>query len=667
VLTVSPVIGNMMRFQQQQLHHQNNNGHSGGGRGGDLLATKLFWQTDRFSPLQVSRNKSQPVAHLTPRFMGVLWQVAAGLVSEKEQKVSLQRAGIRSNHVQDEWTGVSMARWMDLLSSLQLEHRPTDPTTTTAIRHAFPPLVVAPWLAALWQIARTKDDLLDFLLAMEEYSTEESILDDTNELARALRHDENARKEWAASSFAAEEITPDRVHEALDQLVSLSDDVVVGGTHDSCGGRLMEVIAASRAIQHFAKPVVPNGRYGYDGGQPKSDCVEVAVREILDLLLWDESQACFDFSRWPRASQELVQLYQQHGRPVSDEGQLWFDVLSSRPGCDYLAVSPQGKPYELTPTMANVARVVQQLLGFDTETESGWTTLEELASTWNELANTPLLRVTSSKRTFRPPMSDQLVHEEHSTLSLEGSKYGISIKLDKKREFATVAHIRMRNDRVDDRLLTQLREKALRNPTDVTWALLCMAMMGDHGLYQQNAQPQSTSSHSEADVMALLMDLFAAPFGPDRRELMELAVTSDLEVEDRAHAQALRMSRDVLAQSVARVCGEPNLEESLRQDLLGWLLHESPCVVPDHASNHLSYDPRVEGELLKLSPALLDRLPLSSSIWACRDGAALAQVVKYQRGQQSSRDLLFQDLHGNTSSPVSLITKLLYYTKLRGA
>jgi hypothetical protein len=226
----------------------------------------------------------------------------------------------------------------------------------------------------------------------------------------------------------------------------------------------------------------------------------------------------------------------------------------------------------------------------------------------------------------------------------------------------------MRYDRVEDRLLTQLREKALRNPTDVTWVLLCMAMMGDHGLYRQNAQPQSTSSHNEEPAyMALLMDLLAAPIGPDRRELMELAVTSDLEVEDRAHAQALRMSRNTLAQAVTRVCGEPNLEEGLRQDLLGWLLHESPCVVPDHTSNHLAYDPRVEGELMKLSPALLDRLPLSSSIWACRDGAALAQVVKYQRGQQSSRDLVFQDLHGNTPTPGSLITKLLYYTKLRGA
>jgi hypothetical protein len=275
------------------------------------------------------------------------------------------------------------------------------------------------------------------------------------------------------------------------------------------------------------------------------------------------------------------------------------------------------------------------------------------------------LRVTSSKRAFRPPVSDQLVHEEHATLYLEGSKYGISLKMDKKREFATVTHIRMRNDRMDEGLLTKLRRHALRHQSDATWALLCMALMGDHGVYNKNAQPQSGSSNEQVSSKALLLDLFAAPFGPDRRELMELAGTSDLEMESKAHAQALRNSFEVLTESVTRVCGQLNLEEGLREDLLSWLLQESPCVVPEHASNRLPYESRVEGELLKLPLGVLGMLPLQSSPWACRDGAALSQVVQYQLRLISSRELVFKNAYGSKSSPGQLLSKLIYYMKLR--
>jgi hypothetical protein len=63
-------------------------------------------------------------------------------------------------------------------------------------------------------------------------------------LSQALKHDEHAREEWAASSFAAEELATDRVHQALEQLVSSHGDQ---NTND---GRFMELISASRAIRH---------------------------------------------------------------------------------------------------------------------------------------------------------------------------------------------------------------------------------------------------------------------------------------------------------------------------------------------------------------------------------------------------------------------------------
>ncbi|KAI2495810.1 hypothetical protein MHU86_18696 [Fragilaria crotonensis] len=96
--------------------------------------------------------------------------------------------------------------------------------------------------------------------------------------------------------------------------------------------RALEVTCASMAIQHAYKPAIAPGKYGYDGGDPKSDCVEVTVRELFDLLLWDESTGTFDLSRLPpTATRELIDLYEQQG-----DGERWFHVLSDLPGCDYL-------------------------------------------------------------------------------------------------------------------------------------------------------------------------------------------------------------------------------------------------------------------------------------------------------------------------------------------
>jgi hypothetical protein len=99
------------------------------------LATQLLFQADRHQPVRMTRTRSMAAAHLTPQRIGVLVAMTAYTtgrssgennintrVASHEQMTAvlqvdqlLRAEGIRSNHVHDEWTGISLQRWKDLL------------------------------------------------------------------------------------------------------------------------------------------------------------------------------------------------------------------------------------------------------------------------------------------------------------------------------------------------------------------------------------------------------------------------------------------------------------------------------------------------------------------------------------------------------------------------
>jgi hypothetical protein len=56
------------------------------------------------------------------------------------------------------------------------------------------------------------------------------------------------------------------------------------------------------ALRFRYKPAIAAGRWGFDGGAAKSDCVEMAIREIVDLVLWDESRGAFNLELLPRSA-----------------------------------------------------------------------------------------------------------------------------------------------------------------------------------------------------------------------------------------------------------------------------------------------------------------------------------------------------------------------------
>eukprot|EP00934_Nitzschia_sp_Nitz4_P005116 Nitzschia sp. Nitz4//scaffold22_size323478//247071//248783//NITZ4_000571-RA/size323478-processed-gene-0.114-mRNA-1//-1//CDS//3329543127//5106//frame0 len=538
--------------------------------------------------------------------------------SPKQLRELLRQEGIQSNYVGDRvWTGVSLARWKELVNLLG-----------TSQRDALP-VAPAVWLSALWELARSKRDLLDFLLALDMYIQQvlpglASIFDDTNEMACSLVHDEGSRVEWSNSSFHPSELDP---AEAMNDLLAFPD----WSSYEA--SRCLERVCASRANQHVGQPAVPNGRYAFDGGEVKPDCVEVIVRELFNLLLWDELQGKFDVNRLPpNVCQQLIQLYHpQCGNEADPKpiGQAWYDMLSNLNGADYLAMSPNGLPYELTPTLANVSRVVQILLGLSS-TSPKWRTLEEMAEAWNEVSRgAPPLRVSTRKTSHRGAISNDMQHHVLATLHLEGAQNGIELKLDRTHEHATVTHVRRRSNQIGTDKLEQLLLNT-REGTEPFWTLVSLATMGDYGVMSRDDTEADESDNTESIV---LLEMLAAHYGADRRNLMVLTSTSDLDVESNFHNQALRESRHILARSIATACST-ELSPSVRRRLLTWFLDESPEVVPEHESLSLRHDSHIERALLSLPVDELYGLPLLGNTWACR-GNDLHHAVSFLQQKSS--------------------------------
>ena len=141
-----------------------------------------------------------------------------------------------------------------------------------------------------------------------------------------------------------------------------------------------EVMAASLALGGARTTPVMQGRYSYRGQPAKADCTELAVREVLNALLWNPATLSYDPGKLPpTASAALADFYRPGGpadadlphhhrrAPPPSDGELpppqkWFELVSNLPGVDYLAGEP-GARYESAPTVDNLAACLGVLLG----------------------------------------------------------------------------------------------------------------------------------------------------------------------------------------------------------------------------------------------------------------------------------------------------------------
>jgi hypothetical protein len=193
---------------------------------------------------------------------------------------------------------------MDLfhLSSRQQQTNPSSSNTNDM--HWMP---LAVWLVALWETSHSKLCWLDYYLECDrqvQATFQESIFrqgDDDDSFIKALREkDPTAMDQWQSQSFCPnQDLSISNVQSALDKLTYYydndNDDVTA---HKSSSNnmdshqwrdvsRALEVVCASVALGqvplHGPKPSVPNGYYGYDGGDLKAGTWNVYLNPIAFL------------------------------------------------------------------------------------------------------------------------------------------------------------------------------------------------------------------------------------------------------------------------------------------------------------------------------------------------------------------------------------------------
>lgn len=299
----------------------------------------------------------------------------------------------------------------------------------------------------------------------------------------------------------------------------------------------------------------------------------MTVREILDLLLWNEQTGSFDMNRLPStASDDLIKLYQSTTRAAAagaydadddaddDDGDVWFELLSNIDGCDYLEESPNGKPYELAPTMSNLARALRRLLvghptrstrnkdgekndngndKSDADDGKDWSSLHDLANIWQIPGNKLYVMENTLEHQARqqnPNKDDDdddvvvVVRHEVATLQVENNPTSIELRMrcdfQERSGMSLVTHLRNREQQQHK----QGQEKeghtdffeyvtSLEN-NDLLHQTLALSLVRDDTHQGMDDKDKSSpSTPSPPPIRKVLIDLMATPFGCDRRSI----------------------------------------------------------------------------------------------------------------------------------------------------
>jgi len=652
-----------------------------------------------------------PAAYLTPQLIGTIVGrsiLAKDIDTTAVREYLRKEFEIRSNKIGTLWTGVSLNRWMELF---RLSHHHHDATNLDWM-----PLSV--WSVALWEAshqvpvgthsASPQESWLDYLLECDvhvQQLCQESIFRKDNDLAQGLkRRDPSALKEWKEQAFCAnKDLSGEHFEESMDQLLEMwkgNNDGTTSGDglseEDWAKASLaLEVVCASIALGQIPpdsdtsslshgkkdrtkltdKPVVPNGYFSVDEGDLKADCVEVTIREIIDLLLWNEDIGAMDLLRLPstasadlKAFYERLNLLQNQPDSAFDVGKEWFEILSGLPGCDYLAVGKAREiPYELAPTMDNVARVCHYLLmqGSFSVTDSTmdlgtssqaseWKSLEDVANGWK---SGPSLYV----------QCDALIHQDASnpgdtkkyeiaTLQVEGNPNCIEIRMRcdwaEKSGFSAVTHLKEGRSIIrDDKWKETMQHSRDGNVTEPSFdqlgKLLALSQISDLGLLP----PLAVESGGSDDVELLQLVMLATRFGCDRRGMVSHSSNSDLQQQRQQGFDRHETERnhDLLRNVLHQICDLLRHDRELCTMLLVCFLQESGDVVESSGDTigTIDLDESLEMAIASLPQEILSSSLVQQALWNCRSGIirgkVLAACAELRSGTVSWWDVLLSD------------------------
>ena len=359
------------------------------------LARELFFQRDRAEPPAVTRSRSRAAFYLTPVRLGHMVGMALdkkqsslssdnhdscrssskGVWSRKDIAQVLRATGVearstpagRRADVDGLHTNVSLSRFLRLFELVI--HEPTlyggrsnvdSPMASTTI-----PLV----LRFLWESSNSKQDLLDFLGVVDSYVP---ILQ-TSPISKWSSQD--------IETFLSARLAPlelqnvDQIEEACIRLL----EAPRSGAHTNSGAD-MELVAASLSSAHAFKPSIKMSKHSFQGAPPKPDCVEVVIREIFDLLLFDKDEFRFNpGARLPPTALPAVREYYATYGSINpqksefegnvdldaieaDRSQRWFEICCGLKGVEYTSSSTntlQGDLSTITMSSAVKRRINQ--------------------------------------------------------------------------------------------------------------------------------------------------------------------------------------------------------------------------------------------------------------------------------------------------------------------
>ena len=275
--------------------------------------------------LRVANSRSRAASHLSPDMLGHIVGLGITDASEAAIKECLSSQGITTNKIHGEWTGVSLARFLRLVrlvGSVWRDEKNMCAGTSLVARFA-------------WEKAKSKDDLLSFLLALHSHTP---IL--RPGVVEGLSAQGPERHKWLAAAFSAVDLEDESaLREAAAQLVCTN-------TSDEHFAHSFELLAAGMSSVHAFRSAVRLERHAYKGGKEVPDCVEVVVREILELVLFDTGARTFDTARLPPTTCPMVaSFFAEHDSFASprEASESWYSLCQELPGAQYLQRAPGGE------------------------------------------------------------------------------------------------------------------------------------------------------------------------------------------------------------------------------------------------------------------------------------------------------------------------------------
>jgi hypothetical protein len=341
------------------------------------------------SPSKASFHLKQP--HQLANVLGLAMCKANDVKIEQD----LLRVGIKTNHVHNQWTGVSLHRFKRIISLL-----------TTATEDD---IVLLPsyqiFVKAVQDKCSTQEQFDEFFNILQN-----------NYLSKC--HDE--------TTSAATTTTPADDDRNTNELVLLAQAVHLALKQSSSKKPRIRV---ERHVCHFDGPNKPS--------RVVPDCVEVVIREIIEFLIFNYEHGQFDLNKLPPTTNRNVYEFfsnqvvvnagatkdhQQQQQRVLTTSRKWFDLCQnlSASEIEYLCIGQQNNVrYELMPDSKTVARVLGILLF---STSSDVSSMEDFVRKWNTTMLPPNQlwdTLTTSKhiQKIRPVLQEETIHREIIELS----------------------------------------------------------------------------------------------------------------------------------------------------------------------------------------------------------------------------------------------------------